>query len=181
MSSQYKNFFRPSIAALMPSSGVAPLGPPDAQRLGTIHLLPARPHDRQVAHVVGVQVADKDLVEVIHRDLHGRDPAHGLRTDIEQELVTVAKLDQPAGRGLLGSYRRLAGATRNDANFVRAKRLRARVVNIHARQRLDGRKRLSNGGRPREQEDRNCQKHVTEYCWIAWLEEVKHSSSSWLS
>ena len=43
--------------------------------------------------MVRVQVSDEDLVEIVIGDLQGRDAFGRSGTDVEDELVAVAKLD----------------------------------------------------------------------------------------
>ena len=70
--------------------------PPDSQWNRAIHLAADRPEIRQVAHMIDMQVAYEHLVEKVHRDLHGSNAAQRLGTEIEDELVSVAQLDEPA-------------------------------------------------------------------------------------
>ena len=118
---------------------------PNPQRNQAVHHRSTQPESRQVAVVVNVKVADKDLVEVIVGDFLGGDPLMRPAADIEEELVAVAELDQETGRCLLRPGTRHARAQRRDAHLVGLEVLRAGEVHIPVSQSLGGRY-LGHGG-----------------------------------
>jgi hypothetical protein len=72
----------------------------------------------EVTEVVGVKVTQKDLVEVVVRDLKRRDALGRSGPDVEDELVAVAQLEQPTRRGLLRTRGGHAGAACDQPHFV---------------------------------------------------------------
>ncbi len=77
-----------------------------------------------------MEVADEHLRQEIRRDHHGRKIRHGPCTEVEQELVAVAQLDEEATRGLATACRRKPRAASGHANLICAEWLSARVVDI---------------------------------------------------
>jgi hypothetical protein len=64
--------------------------------------------------VVGVQVSNEDLVEVVIGDLQGRDAFGRSATSVEDEFVAVAEFDKEAGRRLGGTRgRRISSGARS--------------------------------------------------------------------
>ncbi len=75
-------------------------------------------------------MAEKDLVEVVIGNLKCRDSLRGSRPYVEEKLVTVAKLDEEAGRRLARTCRGHAGSTRDDPHLIRAQVLAIREIGI---------------------------------------------------
>jgi hypothetical protein len=73
---------------------------PDPQRHRATGHPAAHVVGRERPPMVGVQVADEDLVEQVVRDLEAADADIGPRASVEDELVAVAQFHQEAGRGL---------------------------------------------------------------------------------
>ncbi len=117
-------------ACFVPYSGVAPLGPQIRMGNESVHHDAAEPESGQVADVIDVQMPDENLVQVVVWDLLGRDPRVAAAPNIEEKLVAVSQLDQPAGGRLLGPSTRHAGTQGNDPHLVRLKILGARVVHV---------------------------------------------------
>jgi hypothetical protein len=80
--------------------------------------------------VVDVQMADEDLVDQVVGDLLRGDALVTAGADVEEELVAVPELDQPAGRRLLGPRARHAGSEGNDSHLVGRELLGPRVVDV---------------------------------------------------
>ena len=80
--------------------------------------------------MVGVQVREEDLVQVVVGDHERREVGGRSRADVEEELVAVAQLHQEARGGLTVPGRRHAGSAGDDPNLVRLQFLRARVVRV---------------------------------------------------
>jgi hypothetical protein len=51
---------------------------------------------REVTEVIGVQMADEDLVQELVGDIEARDARRGARASVEEELVAIAQLEKPA-------------------------------------------------------------------------------------
>ncbi len=81
--------------------------------------------------MVNVQVPEEHLVQEVVRDLLGREPLVAAASEVEEELVAVAQLDEPAGRRLLGPSTWHAGTQGNDPHLVRLEILAAGVVHVH--------------------------------------------------
>jgi hypothetical protein len=70
------------------------------------------------------------LVEVLVWDHQRRKVGHRAAADIEDELVSIARLYQETGRRLTAARRRHTGAASNDADLVCGERLGTRIVDI---------------------------------------------------
>jgi hypothetical protein len=82
---------------------LGPAGPPQVNRsVGPAHLRVAADKRDEVARVVGVQVRQKDLVELIDRQLQTGIVRQRAAPEVENQQVAlgVADLDEDAGRGL---------------------------------------------------------------------------------
>ena len=123
---------------LVPYFGSRLARTPDPQRHHPVGDHATHPQRVEITEVVGVEMADEDLVEVVVGDLEGRDPLGRAGADVEQELVAVAQLHEPAGCGLLGASVGHTGATGGDAHLVRSQRLGPGVVDLPFTEWLDG-------------------------------------------
>jgi hypothetical protein len=94
------------------------------RRVATVH--PATDVERrEVACVIGVQMTQEDRVDLRPIGLERRQVLHAAGAEVEQELLSVAELDVPAGcLGLLLNDLRHPRAERNNAHLVRAELLR---------------------------------------------------------
>jgi len=101
--------------------------------------------------VVDVEMANEDLVQVVVRDLLGREPLVAATAEIEEELVAVAQLGQPAGRRLLGPCARHASAQGHDPHLIGGNGLGTREVGIA----------VGNGRRRRQLRRHQREKHRT--------------------
>ena len=93
------------------------------------------PQRIEVTDMVGVQMAEKHLVEVVVGNLHRGDPLGGSEADVEDELVAVPEFDDPAGGSLLGPGVRHPGAAGDDPHLIGRERLAAGVVHVPRAQR----------------------------------------------
>ena len=73
---------------------------------------------------------DEDLVDFVVRNLLGCQPFVTAGSNVEQELVTVPQLDQPAGGALLGPGARHAGPQGDHPHLVRRERFGAGIVDV---------------------------------------------------
>jgi hypothetical protein len=83
--------------------------------------------------VIGVQVGQEDLVEVLIGDHQCGQVRHRAAADVENELVAVACLNEETGGCLTAARGRHAGAAGCDPNLVLGKHLRARVIDVAIR------------------------------------------------
>ena len=125
--------------------GTGPAWPPDLERLTPARRPAPRPERVDVAHVVGVQVGEEELVQHVIRDHQGRHVSHGPRTDVEQELVAVSQLSEKARSGLTvprGGHARSAG---DEPDLVLRELLGPGVVDIAIRRRTGRRGHRASG------------------------------------
>ena len=118
---------------LGPHLGDGTARPIDLERDGATRRPAAGPQTGEIAPVVRVQVGEKDHVQVIKGDHQRRHVGVGAGADVENELVAVAELDQPAGRRLTATRRRHTGTEGDEADLVRPENLGARVVDVTVR------------------------------------------------
>ena len=107
--------------------------PPDLQRDGATRRPTAGPQTGEITPVVRVQVGEKDFVQIVKGDHQRRHVGVGAGADVEDELVAVAELDQPAGRRLAAARCRHARSQSNQPDLVRPENLGARVVDVAVR------------------------------------------------
>ena len=107
--------------------------PPDFERHRSARRPAAGPESGEIPPVVRVQVADEDLRQEVHRDHHRGDIGHRARTDVEQELVPVPKLEQKAARSLSTTSSGQARSACRDSDLIRFECLGTRVVDIAVR------------------------------------------------
>jgi hypothetical protein len=100
----------------------------DVQR-GVATVQPAPdPERRDVADVVGVEVAGEDLVQRGVVDLEAGQSIGGSRPQVEDEGLAVAELDQERRGDVAGRLIRHAGPQRHDAHLARAQLLGVGIV-----------------------------------------------------
>ena len=80
--------------------------------------------------MIGMQMTQEDLVEVIVGYLHGCDALGRSGPDIEEKLVAVSQFEQPARRCLFGTRCGHAGSAGDQAHFVRREVLAVGRVEI---------------------------------------------------
>jgi hypothetical protein len=110
------------------SLGFVTAGAPDAQGHRAAVDQTTDEDRSEVAEVIGVQMADEQLVQVVLRDQQRRQVVGRRRADVEDKLFAVAELDQPARGSLRRSLIRHAGSARDDPHLVLRQLLRVRVV-----------------------------------------------------
>ena len=111
----------PSTKDRVPRRGSVPARAPDADGpVGAPHLGVAAGECDQVGGVVGVQVAEEHLVELVHRQLQARVVGERAAAEVEDEEVAlgVADLDQDAGRGLGARHPGVAAAEHGHAQLA---------------------------------------------------------------
>ncbi len=112
---------------------------PDTQRYRAVVLRAVDVERLEVTRVVHVKMREEDLVEEVQRYPERVDPLQRAGPHVEDELVTVAQLDQEAGCRLLEPRHRHAGATGDNAHLVGIQCLGAREVHVVARARTGSR------------------------------------------
>ena len=80
--------------------------------------------------MIGVKVSDEQLVQVVVVDLLRCNAFRRAQADVEDELVAVAELDQPAGRRLLRPGVRHACSASYDSHLVGSKRFGTGIVHV---------------------------------------------------
>ena len=98
-----KRFFDRFHEMLRAQAGFGPAWTPHVNwSIGPSHLRPAARERDQIAHVVGVQVGQEHLVELVDRQFQTGIVRRGAAAQVENQNVPlrVADLDQDAGRGL---------------------------------------------------------------------------------
>ncbi len=75
-------------------------------------------------------MADEHLVEVVVGDLQRRDALGRAGADVEQELIAVAELDEPACCRLFGARVGHAGAAGEETDPIFLQRFRTGVVRV---------------------------------------------------
>ena len=103
---------------------------PDSQAALTVRDHSADPQGIEITDVIGVQMSDEQLVQIVVGNLHRGDALGRSQTDIEDELVAVAQLDDPAGRGLFRPGIGHTGTAGDDPHLVGRQILGARIVDI---------------------------------------------------
>jgi hypothetical protein len=101
--------------------------------------------------VVGVEVGEEDLVQEVVRDHVGGQVGGGPRAHVEQELVAIAELDEPAGGGLAVPGGRHAGAACAEPDLVHGQLFGPGVVDVAVRRRACGGLHLAPGPEHYEQ------------------------------
>ena len=124
-----QRFLNPFDEVLRAQARLGPAGTPHVDRpVGPSHLRPATRECDQVAHVVGVQVRQEHLVELVDRQLQTGVVRQGAAPDIEKQDVAlrVADLDHHAGRGLRARVPGIAAAKHRHAQLAVFERFCAR-------------------------------------------------------
>ncbi len=103
-------------------------GPIDLERRVTAIDPAGDPECGQITRVIGVQVADEDLVQLGIVRLKPRKPVRRSGPDIEEKRVTVSKLDQEACRDIARGLVRHPGPQGGDAHLVLAEFLGPREI-----------------------------------------------------
>ena len=80
--------------------------------------------------MVYVEVTDEDLVQEVVGDLLRCNPLVTATANVEEKLVAVAQLDQPASGRLLGPSAGHARAQGHDPHLVAGQRLCAGIVDV---------------------------------------------------
>ena len=80
--------------------------------------------------MIGVQVAEDDLGQILSGDHQRVDVAHRAGADVEDDLLAIAELKQEASRGLGPTRVGHTGAAGDDAHLVRGQHLGAGIVDI---------------------------------------------------
>ena len=78
----------------------------------------------EVADMVGVQMRGKNGRNVLMRNFESGEIHLRARSEVHDELVTIAELDKPGAVGLRPAHEWPAGAECNDAHLVGGERLR---------------------------------------------------------
>lgn len=95
-----------------------PAWPPDSQRPLTIRDAAANPNGVKVANVVGVRVTDENFVQIVIEYLHGGQSLGAAKSNVEDKLFSIAKLNQEAYCGLFGTSIGLPRAASDDAHSI---------------------------------------------------------------
>ena len=100
---------------------LGPAGPPQVDRsVRPAHLRVAADEREQVARVVGVQVRQEHLVELVDRQLQTRIVCEGAAPEVENQEVAlgVTDFDEDAGRGLAARHPRIAASEHRHSHLA---------------------------------------------------------------
>ena len=106
------------MAAFVPSSGVAPLGPQILKGAEPSGDSTGDEQSPDISEVVSVQMPDEDFVQEGRWDLEGKQAFGRPCPNIEDELLAVAELHEEAGRCLCRTRRRHSRAAGDDSYLI---------------------------------------------------------------